>query len=159
MGIKKKPDIPPKPFTKENRSDRDLVIKMLRFEDSLLMGPVGAKIYAEPSYQVTKSLDSEYAFHRITLDHFGFDTTDQSTEIYRGIPMAYYRLPTDYDVEVLDSVAYTRNNKCLYYTEPEIKIGDILPDCPLYNLDGSLTSIKETLGEFNHAFVAAYSNS
>ena len=159
MGIKKKPDIPQKPFTEDDRSNRDLVISMLKYEDSLLMGSVGAEIYAEPSYQVTKSLDSEYVFHRMTLDHFGFYTTDQSTEIYRGIPMAYYKSPTDYDAEVMNSVAYTRNNKCLYYTEPIIKVGDVLPDCPLYNLDGSITSIKETLGEFKHAFVAAYSNS
>lgn len=150
------------PFTEKDLMNRELVIKMLKYEDSLLLGEEGKKIYSEPSYEVTRSLFSEFVFHRMTLTQFGFDTSDDSVMRYRSIPMTYWKSPTDYDAEVLSSVCYMRENRCLYYTTPKIKVGDTLPDCRLYNLDemqSKETTIRESLGKFDRAFIAAFSGS
>ena len=155
-----KPDDPePKPFTDQTLIDRKLIIRMLKYEDTLILGETGKKIYTDSTYEATKSLFSEHVVHRLVLDHFGFDTTDQSVLTYRKIFRTYYKSPVDYDSEVMRSVAYMRENRCVYYLEPEIKVGDMIPDCKLYTLDGTETTIKSSLGEFDLAFVAGFSNS
>jgi hypothetical protein len=150
---------PAVPFTEKDLMNRELVIRMLKYEDSLILGEEGKAIYADPSYEMTKSIFAELVFHRMTLTEFGYQTDDTSVAIYRSIPMTYWKSPTEYDAEVMNSVAYTRANRCLYYTAPEIKVGDTLPDCRLYDLDGKETTIRESLGGFDMAFVAAFSTS
>jgi len=149
-----------KPFTTEDLLNRELIIKMLRDEDEIILGEEGKKIYTNPTYFVTKSLFSEYVIHRMVLTKNGFDTSDQSVENYRKIFKTYYKSPTDYDEEVLKSVAYMRENRCVYYTSPIIKVGQTLPNCRLYELNGvTETNIVDSLGKFDLAFVAAFSDS
>ena len=152
-----------KPFNTDTLLDRDMIIQMLKYEDSLILGEVGNQIYTNPTYEVSKSLFSEYVIHRLVLDHFGYDTTDESLEFYRKIFKTYYKSPTEYDKEVLQSVAYMRENRCVYFVQPVINVGDVSSDCKLYTIDGEETTIKESLGEFNVAFnvafIAGFSNS
>lgn len=150
-----------KPFTEANVCNRDLVIQMLKYEDSIILGNEGEQIYRNPLFKPRVSLTPEYAIHRLVLSHFGFDTTDTSVENYRKIFVHYYNSPTNYDKEVLSSVAYMRENKCVYYTKPIVNVGDIIPDVMLYNLDGNTTTtLYATLAnDFDYAFVAGYSSS
>lgn len=148
-----------KKFTLETLKERDLIINMLKYEDSIIRGETGKKIYTNPTYNYTKSFDAEHAIIRLVLDNFDFETDDSAIENYNKIFKTYYNSPTDYDSEVLKSVAYMRENKCVYYTKPEIKVGDTINNCLLYDVDGNKTSIIESLGEFEHAFIAGFSNS
>lgn len=159
MGRKDKID--EKPFNEQTLYDKDLIIQMLKYEDSIILGDEGKRIYNDLTYKPRVSLTPEYAIHRKVLSHFGFDTTDSSVENYRTIFKTYYKSATDYDSEVLCSVAYMRENKCVYYTEPAINVSDVIPDCELYELNGTdKTSIKSHLGhDFKYAFVAAFSTS
>ncbi|VBB17925.1 hypothetical protein YASMINEVIRUS_388 [Yasminevirus sp. GU-2018] len=147
------------PFTDQTLLDRELIIRMLKYEDTLILGEVGDRIYKDPTYEVSKSLFSEFVIHRMVLSHFGFDTSDESVLNYRKIFKTYYKSPTDFDKEVMQSVAYMRNNRCVYYTEKDVNVGDTLEDCRLYDLAGNETTIRESLGEFKHAFVAGFSDS
>lgn len=124
------------PFTREHLKDRELVIKMLKYEDSIIHGEEGDKIYREIFSGATTSFDPEFTINRMTLSHFDFDTSNQSVKNYRGICGQYYRGPTDYDEEVLNCITYLRENKCLYFTLPEVNVGDKLPDVPLFEADG-----------------------
>jgi hypothetical protein len=159
MGKSKTNNFDLKSFTNQTLLDRNLIIRMLKYEDTLILGKIGKNIYTNATYQVSESLFSEYVVHRIVLDHFGFDTTDQSVLNYRNIFKTYYRSPFDYDKEVLQSVSYMRENKCVYYTEPDINLGDVLSDCKLKTLEGDDTSITESLGKFKLAFIAGFSDS
>lgn len=149
------------PFKLEHVADKDLVIKMLKYEDSLILGSTGKEIYSNPLYKPRISLTPEYTIHRLVLTKFNFDTSDESVENYRKIFGYYYKSPNKYDNDVLSSVTYMRENKCVYYTKPKINKDNIIPDCPLYNLDGeTTTSLYQTLGkDFNYAFIAGYSTS
>lgn len=147
------------PFTDQTLLNRELIIRMLKYEDTLILGDIGRKIYTDPSYEVSKSLFSENVIHRMVLTHFEFDTSDDSVFTYKKIFRTYYKSPTDYDNEVLQSVAYMRENRCVYYTEPEINVGDVIDDCRFYELNGKKTTIKESLGDFDFAFIAGFSNS
>jgi len=149
------------PITMQHVSDKNLIIDMLKYENDIILGPIAKEMYSDPLFKPMISLTPEYSIHRKVLLHFGFDTTDQSVENYRNIFKYYYRSPNDYDKDVLSSVVYMRENKCVYYTKPVINCGDIIPDCILYNLDGkTTTTLYETLGhDFEYAFVAAYSTS
>ena len=157
MGLKTKVD--QIPFTTNTLDDRNLIIRMLKHEDTIIFGDTGQSIYSDPLYRPRESLTPEYAIHRKVLSDFGFDTSDQSVDVYRKIFGHYYHSPTDYDPEVLSSVAYMRENRCVYYTEPLINVGDTIQDCLLYNLDGTMTSVKESLNDFTHAMIAGFSSS
>jgi hypothetical protein len=152
---------PTKPFTKESVNDRALVIQMLKYEDTLIHGDIGKQIYTNPLYKPRISLFPEHTIHRIVLTKFGFDTSDESVANYRTIFITYHKSPTEYDKEVLDSVTYMRENKCVYYTKPVIGKGDKIPNCKLYTLDGKTeTTVYDQLGsEFKYAFIASFSNS
>ena len=56
------------------------------------------------------SLDVEKMINRIVLNYFGFDTSNESVENYRTIFRTYFKSPNDYDVEVINSVHYMREN-------------------------------------------------
>jgi len=149
------------PFTEQTLLDKELIIQMLKYEDSIILGDIGKEIYSDVTYKPRISLTPEYAIHRKVLSNFGFDTSDESVENYRKIFKTYYNSATDYDQEVLSCVAYMRENKCVYYTDPVINVGDIIPDCELYQLNGKdKTTIKDHFGDnFNYAFIAAFSTS
>jgi hypothetical protein len=148
-----------KKFTEDTLTKRELIIDMLKYEDSLIKGKTGEEIYKNPSYKTTQTFDAENAIIRLVLDKFHFETNDDDIKNYNKIFKTYHRSPTDYDSEVVNSVAYMRENRCVYYTSPEIKIGDTIEDCKIYDIDGTETSIKESLGEFEYAFIAGFSNS
>jgi hypothetical protein len=143
----KKDPIDEIPFTEETIKDRDLILKLLRYENEIILGEDGKKIYTDLTYKPRTSLFPEYTIHRKVLSNFGFDTSDESVENYRKIFSFYYQSPTEFDKEVLDSVVYMRENKCVYYTSPIINVGDVIPDTSIYQLDGTTkTTIKEELG-------------
>lgn len=145
------------PFTKEHVTDRKLIIKMLRFEDSIFKGEFGQAVYKN---EYNNKLEPQFVIQRRVLTDHGFDTSDHSLENYRSIFKHYYRSPTDYDKEVINSVVYMRENRCIYYTEPIIDIGDRLPNCDLYELDGTTKTDIYTLAEgYNKCIVAAFSTS
>ena len=150
-----------RPFTTADVADRANVLKMLRYEDALMLGPDGAKIYADPSIPHLTSLETFYILHRAALAAHGFTTTDADVANYRKIFSHYYRSPHDYDAEVLGAVAYMRENKCVYYKAAPISIGDKAPDVPLQTISGIHTSLYQVLAEnhHEHIFVGAFSNS
>lgn len=151
----------PQPFRVEHVGDRGLVLRMLRFEDEVIHSERGASIYQRHPDSAT-SLIPEKTIHRVVLKHFGFDTSDQSVEIYRTIFRQYYRSPIDFDQEIMQAVTYMRENRTVFYTTPSIEIGSTLPDAPLLLLDsGKPTSVSEQLNkhDFRYAFVGGFSTS
>ena len=75
--------------------------------------------------------------------------------------MNYYKSPSDYDKDIISSVYYMKNNKCVFYDKPKINIGDNLIDCKLLDINGNITSLYAILNnnKFKHAFIGAFSNS
>jgi hypothetical protein len=149
------------PFTMKHVRDKSLIIAMLKYEDIYGNGEEG-QIYYETELNFPRSsLMVVYSFHRQTLDHFGFDTSNKSVENYRKIFSTYYNSPTDYDADVLNSVYYMRENKCVYYTSPEIKVGDKLKDCALLTAEGKEIKLFDILKQhkYTHATIGAFSNS
>jgi hypothetical protein len=128
------------PFTMKHVRDKSLVIAMLKYEDIYGNGEEG-QIYYE----------TELNFPRSSL----------MVQNYRKIFSTYYNSPTDYDADVLNSVYYMRENKCVYYTSPEIKVGDKLKDCPLLTAEGKEIKLFDILKnhKYTHAIVGAFSNS
>lgn len=166
MGLSKKSN--QKEFTIDLLSNRDLMIKMLKHEDQIIHSDFTKNMYEDHVFASHETLSDVYAIHRKVLSEFDFNTSPESVENYRKIFDHYYKSPTDYDQEVLNSVTYMRENRCVYYTEPIINIGDVISDdelCELYNLDGTKCTkgTKGTkanlsmLGTFEHAFIAGFS--
>lgn len=155
----------PKPrigFTSDHVLDRDLVIKMLRYEDANIKSEYGQSRYKDPLNLPYVSLTNEKAFNRMTLDAFGFTTEDEDVENFRTIFRTYYNSPTDYDKDVIDSIHYMKNNKLMFYEKPIIKIGDSIPNVPLYHLDGERqTTLYDAIREENARYTvfAAFSKS
>jgi hypothetical protein len=152
---------PSKPFTLNDVKNKSQVIDMLKYEDTLIHGEIGKQIYGNAQYKPRVSLFPEYSIHRLVLSKFGFTTSDQDVANYRSIFGYYYRSPNDYDHDVLSSVTYMRENKCVYYNQPVISIGDQLPNCRIYELNGNTeTNLYEKLGhDFNYMFIGGFSNS
>ena len=157
------------PFSQDHVKDKKLVISMLKFEDALGKSDEAKIMYRTKLNLSTQSLTVVYAMHRQTLDHFGFDTSDESVQNYRTIFKTYYNTPTDYDDEVLSSVYYMKNNKCVYYAKPQINIGNKLTNCDLFTLNDTPVKLfdvieKEKIIQLNnnkmrYGFIGAFSNS
>lgn len=153
------------PFTQKHVKDRNLIIKMLKFEDMYGRSDDIQNSYKCDLYLPRTSLTVVYKGHRKTLDEFGFDTSDESVTNYRTIFKNYYKSPSNYDEEVISSVFYMKNNKCVFYNLPKLTIGDKMKDCNLLKLDGTSTKLFDILkyhdfvDKFNHAIVGAFSNS
>lgn len=148
------------PFTQAQVQNRDLVIKMLQYEEELATGDEGQQRYKDP-FSGT-SLDTEYSFHRQTLHHFGFEPSDESVANYRTIFKTYFKDPDNYDHEVINSSYYMRNNRCVFYRSKPLTAGDTLPNCRLYMLDGyTETDLHSAMRGKNAraAVICAYSNS
>ena len=148
-----------KDFTKDDILDRNLVLRMLEYEDSIIHSSLGDEIYKNPSNNAGTSLEVFYIIHRMTLAKFGFNTNDTNVNQYRNIFKTYYNSPTNYDKEVIGKVTYMRENKCIFYSEKVLNVGDKLPDCILYESNGvTLSSIYSKLGDtFKYGFVAGFS--
>jgi hypothetical protein len=148
------------PFTILHVKDKSLVIRMLQYEEKLATSSWGQEQYR--SHDSTVSLDTEHLFNRKTLTEFGFDTSDTSVSNYRSIFRHYYKSTSDYDADVIGASYYMRNNRCLFYKAIPLAMGDTLPDCPLYKLDGSPTSLYEALNSpnrCNSGLICAFSSS
>jgi len=162
MGIIKKQDV--SNFTIDNIKDRELILKMLRYEDELIHSEEIEKMYADNTYKPRQSLFIEHTIQRIVLNHFNFSTSDENVSNYRLIFNYYYDSPIKYDKEVLNSVTYMRENKLLYYKEPDILIGDniknLLAECfvidSIDNSSKSLFDISNNLG-FKEILVGGFS--
>lgn len=137
-------------FTEEHIHNKDLVIQMLCYEEQQVRSDAR---YQNPLNRARVSLDNEYAFNRMTLAHFGFDTSDVSVDNYRKIFRTYFRSPTDYDKGVIASSHYMRNN-----TTPVLRPGDQIPDCPLYHLDGTTrTTLHQLVQDSAKTMICAFS--
>jgi hypothetical protein len=147
-------------FTINHVLNRDLVIKMLKFEDQIIHGDVGKSIYEDDSFEHFSSLEAMYTIHRFVLNQFNFKTTDKDVANYRKIFAAYYKSPTDYDKEVLDCVTYMRENKCVYYAGKNFNVGDMFEDVNVYELNGkTLTSLQNKINKNDdYTFIGAFSN-
>ena len=77
------------PFRKEHLKDRNLIIKMLKWENKILLGEYGQSVYRN-SYN--KLLQPHFAIQRQVLQHFGFDPTDNSLENYRELAPLQVRI-------------------------------------------------------------------
>jgi hypothetical protein len=148
------------PFTQEHVKQRDLVIRMLKFEEETTKSEFGQSLYANHLNNPFVSLTVEKTLNRITLSHFGFSTDDDSVENYRTIFGTYFESPEVYDKEVVDSVHYIRENKCVFYKKPDIKFGQVIPNCALYNLkSGSQEQLHDIINfaNTNYAMLCPFS--
>ena len=147
-------------FTDKHIENKELVINMLKYEDSLILGDTGKKIFKSNVFE-KYNLETVYIFHRLTLNNFNFESTDDSVENYRKIFSHYYKSPSDYDKDVINSVAYMRENRCVFFTSVKLNIGDIYPDCKLFELDGKTkVSIYDKINKDDEfTIIGAFSNS
>ncbi len=120
-----------KDFCEEQLNNRDLVIRMLRWESEFMCSTEGQSRYKTQGSGQFISLDNGYAFNRMVLREFGFTTSDNSVANYRRIFQTYFRSATDYDADVINSSHYMRNNRCVFYTTARIQQGDKIPNVPL----------------------------
>lgn len=129
-------------FNASHIEDRDLVLRLLRYEDALFLSPAGQAVFANPAMSNIFSLEAGKTIQRATLCAHGFSATDASVAAYRTI----FRRWSE-DPEILRAVFYLRENRCLYYTSPEIRMGDVVPDSPLLELSSDTTSVHSVLAE------------
>lgn len=129
-----------KDFTYDDIKNKELVINMLKYEESFAKSEEGQNLYKDISNVPYKSLTIEKIFNRKTLLKFSFDSNEKNVEMYRTIFRTYYKSPDDYDKEVLDASYYMRENRCVYYKSKKLQIDDDIIDCELYLLDGKKTT-------------------
>lgn len=147
-----------KEFTKHDLDNKQLIIKMLKYEEYISKSDFGQSLYKNIFNNPLTSLTVEYALNRLTLAQFGFNTNDENVAMYRTIFKTYYTSPFDYDEEVISSVHYMRENKCVYYKSPVLKLGEKIPNCALYNLDSSLTSLYDIIDcKMDNTVICAFS--
>ena len=149
------------PFTLEDVNNKELIIKMLKYEDEIGKSDKVQDFYRTELLQPRNTLEAIYATHRLVLNYFGFDTTDESVLNYRKIFSTYYKSPTEYDNDVISSVYYMKNNRCVFYNKPMPKIGNKMINTDLLKLDGTKTNLFDILSKFKYkyCFVGAFSNS
>ena len=150
-----------RPFIDDDIKNRDLILKMLKYEDEIIHGDIGKSLYDNESYEHYSSLETTYVIHRMTLNAFGFKTNDDDIQNYRKIFKFYYNSPTDYDKEVIESVTYMRENKCIYYTAKNYDIDDTFENIELYDLTGkNKVNLFDKIDlKDNYTIVGAFSNS
>ncbi len=158
MGKQKTKNV--RPFTMDNVKNKSLVIDMLNFEETFTKSDQGQLFYKNPFNRPYVSLDILYAINRIVLDKFNFDTSDKSVENYRTIFKTYFTSPDNYDKDVMQAVHYMRENKCVFYKYPPMKIGQKIPNTELTKLDGKTkTSLHDEIsnGKGDYTVFAAFS--
>lgn len=122
-------------FDETHIGDKNLILKMLKYEDELFLSEQGQQFLADYGKN-TKSLEGSKSIQRITLNNFGFKSTEQDLKKYRTIFHHYYKSSLDYDPDILNSVYYMRENKCLYYKTKPLELGVQIPNVNIYGLDG-----------------------
>jgi hypothetical protein len=133
---------------------------MLKYEEQFTKSNDGQALYKNPLNRPLISLDVEKAINRIVLMKFRFNTTDSSVSNYRKIFKTYYNSPKDYDEDVINSVHYMRENKCVFYENPLLGVDQKIPNCELTELDGiNKTTLYDVIIKENgdSTVIAAYS--
>lgn len=115
--------------------NKELILKMLKYEDKLFLSDSGQKFLNEYGNNTT-SLEGSKSIQRRTLNNFGFESTDLDLNNYRKIFHHYYNDSENYDLDILNSVYYMRENRCLYYKSPPLKKNQIIPNLNIFGLDG-----------------------
>lgn len=148
-----------KEFTLNDANNKNLVIKMLKYEEQLAKGDFGKMMYTNPLNNPFTSLTVEKALNRKTLQEFGFDTSDTSLNNYRSIFKTYFKSPYDYDKDIIDASYYMRNNRCVFYTSKKLNINDIMPNFELYTINNTITSIYDIINKNNveYTIIAGFS--
>lgn len=123
-------------FDETHIRDRDLILRMLKYEDKLFLSNQGQKFLQEYGENTT-SLEGSKSIQRMTLNNFGFESTEHDLKKYRTIFHYYYVNSLNYDADILNSVYYMRENKCLYYKSKPIELGIQIPNTNVYGLDGT----------------------
>lgn len=147
------------PFNVEQVNDKDLVIRMLKYEEEYNREN-NIAIYQGEMYSHLPDIEKIKRINRATLLHFGFDTSDESVKNYKRIFRTYFRSAEDYDEEVINSSYYMRYNRCVFYVEPIINVGDQIPDCKLLTVDNQEeVSLHNIIKEYDgvYTLVAAFS--
>ena len=106
-------------FTKKHIQNKQLIINMLQFEDTIIHSEFGKSIYDDNSYEHFTNLEAMYAIHRYVLKYFNFHTNEDNIENYRKIFSYYYKSPTDYDKDVILAVSYMRENELPFCAKRE----------------------------------------
>jgi hypothetical protein len=150
-------DKPLEKITKKHIHDEDLVIKMLKHEEILAKGDFGKKLYTNELNNPLTSLTCEKTLNRKTLSDFGFKNDDESVEMYRSIFRTYYKSPTNYNKNVIDSSYYMRGNRCVFFTSKKLRLGDELPDCELFTIENKSLSLHDIIDEDKITVVAGFS--
>ena len=151
-----------KEFTDVDIKNKELVLKMLKYEDKYYNSMEGQKLIRRKGMHNITSLEGGKTIQRLTLKQFGYNPNDESLAKYRRIFHNYYNNSRDYDKDILKSVYYMRENRLLYYTTPKINIGDIIPNCKLYDIGlGTNRDLYNILNETNNkqVILASYSMS
>lgn len=151
-----------KPFVMTNVLNKELVIKMLQEEEKIAKSEIGKIMYQNPLNLPFTTFNVEYALNRMVLLKFGFDTTWVSVKNYRSIFRTYFKSPTNYDVDVINASYYMKNNRCVFYTSPELNIGDLIPNGKLFELNKAKTSIYAVLNNlqdsaYRYTIIAGFS--
>lgn len=146
-------------FTEENIFDRDLILQMLKYENTLYFSKEGQNILSNVGMKNMIKFDGVRTIQRLTLKHFNFSATDESLNTYRKIFFHYYKNSIFYDFEIMESIVYFRENRCLYYNSPILNIGDIIPDCNVLSLNKEKINIKSLLQENKNTLLCAFSSS
>ena len=147
-------------FTIEHLNNRKLIINMLKYEDSIILGDIGKTIFEDPSYEHFSSLEGMHSIHRIVLHDFNFKNEDDDVENYKKIFLKYYKSPTEYDEEVLQSVTYMRENKSVYYTKPDYNIGDLFKPVKVYDVSENVINLIDKINaQDRYTFIGGFSTS
>ena len=140
--------------------NKELVIKMLRWEEEYAKHPMNQERYKNKLTEPFVSLTNEKAFNRATLLNFGFDTCDDNVNMYRLIFKTYYNSPLDYDKDVINASYYMRNNRLKFYKTLKLHKNDIIPNCNLYLTNGiNKTMLYDELNNYDYYMIHAFSTS
>jgi len=146
-------------FTHDIIKNKSLILKMLKYENDIFLSDTGQTFLRNFGYKTT-SLEGSKSIQRHVLQRFGFLSSDDDLKIYRRIFHHYYNSPVDYDKDILKSVFYMRENRCLYYTSKPLYDGEIIPNINIFNLNGSdEISLHELINskQYDKTIVAAFS--
>jgi len=147
-------------FTEEHINNKKLVVQMLKYEDSIILGDEGKSIYQDETYDHFTTLEAKDTFNRIALNHFNFKTTDDDVINYRKIFLNYYRSPFDYDADVINSVAYMRENRCVFYKGRDYNINDTFEDVSILTTSKTSVNLLDKINkEDNFTFIGSFSTS
>jgi len=147
-------------FTPEHLDNRELIINMLKHEDSIIHGEIGQAIFDDPSYEHFSSLEGMNTIQRLVLHDFNFINDDEAVQNYKKIFLKYYKSPTDYDAEVLQSVTYMRENKSVFYTAPDYNVGDTFKSLQVYDVSKDLINLMDKINpKDRYTFIGGFSTS